>query len=53
MFSGKHLGCLSTTLAWLGKSMVTERETKELGMETHPGEGVVKEEKFPNRRKSS
>jgi len=25
--------------------------TKELGMETHPGEGVVKEEKFPHNRK--
>ena len=31
----------------------TKRETKELGMETRPGEGVVKEEKFPNRMKSS
>ena len=30
-----------------------ERETKELGTETHPGEGVVKEEKFPNNRKPS
>ena len=28
-------------------------ETKELGMETHPGEGVMKEEKFPNTRKTS
>ena len=28
-------------------------ETKELGTETHPGEGVVKEEKFPNSKKSS
>ena len=27
--------------------------TKELGMETHPGEEVVKEEKFPNNRKPS
>ena len=26
-----------------------KRETKELGMETHPGEEVVKE-KFPNTR---
>ena len=25
--------------------------TKELGMETHPGEEVVKEEKFPHNRK--
>ena len=30
----------------------TKRETKELGTETHPGEGVV-EEKFPNSRKPS
>ena len=28
-----------------------KRETKELGMETHPREGVMKEEKFPNTRK--
>ena len=28
-----------------------ERETKELGTETHSREGVVKEEKFPNTRK--
>ena len=26
---------------------------KELGTETRPGEGVVKEEKFPNTRKPS
>ena len=30
-----------------------KRETKDLGMETHPGEGVVKEEKFPHNRKPS
>ena len=30
-----------------------KRETKELGMETCPGEGVMKEEKFPNSRKLS
>ena len=30
-----------------------KRETKELGMETHPGEEVMKEEKFPNTRKFS
>ena len=30
-----------------------QRETKELEMETHPGEGLVKEEKFPNTRKPS
>ena len=29
------------------KIQKTKRETKELGTETHPGEGVV-EEKFPN-----
>ena len=28
-------------------------ETKELGMETLSGEGVMKEEKFPNTRKLS
>ena len=28
-------------------------ETKDLGMETRPGEGVVKEEKFSNTRKPS
>ena len=26
-------------------------ETKDLGMETRPGEGVVKKEKFPHSRK--
>ena len=31
--------------------MKYKRQTKELGMETHPGEGVVKEEKFPHSRK--
>jgi len=31
----------------------TKRETKELGMETHPGERVMEEEKFPNTRKPS
>ena len=30
-----------------------KRETKESGMETCPGEGVMKEEKFPNTRKLS
>ena len=30
-----------------------KRETKELGTKTHPGEGVVKEEKVPNTRKPS
>ena len=28
-------------------------ETKEVGMDTHPGKGVLKEEKFPNTRKPS
>ena len=28
-----------------------KRETKELGTETRPGEGVMKEEKFPSSRK--
>ena len=31
----------------------TKRERKELGMETCPGEGVMKEKKFPNSRKCS
>ena len=30
-----------------------KRETNELGMEIRPGEGVVKEERFPNTRKPS
>ena len=34
------------------KIQKTKRETKELGMETCPGEGVLKE-KFPNNRKPS
>ena len=29
------------------------KRQKELGMETRPGEGVVKEEKFPHSRKPS
>ena len=32
---------------------MTKRETKELGTETYPLEGVVKEKKFPNNRKPS
>ena len=28
-------------------------EAKDLGMETHPGKGVVKEEKFPYNREPS
>ena len=35
------------------KIQKTKRETKELGTETHLGEGVVNEEKFPNTRKPS
>ena len=31
----------------------TKEEMKELGMETCPGEGVLKEEKFPHSRKPS
>ena len=31
----------------------TRRETKDLGMETSSGEGVVKEEKFPHNRNPS
>ena len=30
-----------------------KRETKDLGMETHPGEGVMNEENFPHNRKPS
>ena len=29
-----------------------KRETKDLGPETHPWEGVLKEETFPNTRKA-
>ena len=36
----------------IGQKIKMKRETKDLGMETHPGEGVVKEEKFPHNRKS-
>ena len=35
-----------------GKLYKIKRETKELGMDTHPREGVMKE-KFPNTRKPS
>ena len=31
---------------------IKDKETKELGMEIHPGKGVLKE-KFPNTRKPS
>ena len=33
--------------------MKDKKRDKELGMETHPREGVLKEEKFPNTRKPS
>ena len=33
--------------------MKDENRDKALGMETHPGEGVMKEKKFPNSRKPS
>ena len=36
----------------IGQEIKMKRETKDLGVETHPGEGVVKEEKFPHNRKS-
>ena len=37
----------------LDKIEKIKKETKELGMEIHPEEGVLKEEKFPNTRKPS
>ena len=36
----------------VGQNMKDKKETKELGTETHPGEGVMKE-KFPHSRKPS
>ena len=33
--------------------MKDKKRDKESGMETHPREGVLKEEKFPNTRKAS
>ena len=55
---GKHFSSLNDFIISFNtktyyKIQNTRRETKELGMETHPGEGVVKEEKFPNTRKPS
>ena len=35
------------------KKKKTKTETKDLGTETHPWEGVVKEEKLPHSRKPS
>ena len=37
----------------VGQNIKDKNETKELGMETCPGEGVVKEKKFPHSRKPS
>ena len=37
----------------IGQEIKMKRETKDLGVETHPGEGVMKEEKFPDNRKPS
>ena len=37
----------------VGQNVKDKKRAKELGMETHPGEGVMKEEKFPNTRKPS
>ena len=48
-----HCGQMLYHLSHQGSLYKIKRETKELGMETHPGEGVVKEEKFPNTRKAS
>ena len=31
---------------------IKDKKTKELGMETRPGEGAVKKEEFPNRKPS-
>ena len=31
----------------VGKNIKTKKETKEGGMEFHPGKGVLKREKFP------
>ena len=37
----------------VGQNIKTKRETKDLGTETPPREGVVKEEKFLHNRKPS
>ena len=37
----------------VGKNIKDKGETKEVGMELHPGKGVLKREKFPNTRKHS
>ena len=47
----KAAHCLGKEVGQNIKDM--KRQTKELGTETHPREGLVKEEKFPNTRKPS
>ena len=37
----------------VGRKIKMKRETKDLGMETHPGEGVMKGENFPHNIKPS
>ena len=37
----------------VGQNVKDKKRDKELGTETHAGEGVVKEEKFPNSRTPS
>ena len=37
----------------VGQNIKDKKKTKELGTETHPEEGVIKNEKFPNSRKPS
>ena len=36
-----------------GRTKKKKTETKDLGMETHPRDGVMKEEEFPHNRKLS
>ena len=38
---------------WIAREREKKRKTKELGAGTCLGEGVIKEEKFPNTRKPS
>ena len=44
----RQLNCLQKEVG----QNIEDKETKELGTEIRPGEGVIKE-KFPNTRKSS
>ena len=37
----------------IGKNIKDKKREKEVGMEIHPGKGVLKKEKFPNTRKHS